>query len=588
MLREAAAQAFGVPVSETRTADGEVHHDASGQRATFGELAAAAGNITPPESPTLKDPSQFTLIGREGAVRRLDSPAKTDGSMTFTADVVLPDMRIAVVAHPPVFGGRVANVDRTAALTVDGVSHVVEISRGVAVVADSYYSATKGRSALQIDWDTSEAELRGSEAMFEDYRQAVDAGDGAVARNDGDANAGIEAAANTLSARYELPFLAHATMEPMNCVVQLAEDRCDIWTGSQLPTVDVGTAAAVSGLTPDAVRIHTQFAGGSFGRRAVPDSDFVREAVEIARAVGDGAPIKLQWSRENDLRAGRYRPMSVHQLDAGLDDAGTLSAWRHRLATQSFMVGTPFEGSIQDGVDGAAVEGARGLPYAIGHLRVEQKLVSNGVPTLWWRSVGHTHNAFVTESFLDEVAHAMGEDPVALRRRLLVEHPRHLAVLNEAVKHAGWDEPLPPGRGRGVAVHESFGSFVAQVAEVSMGEGGSFQVERVVCAVDCGIAINPDVVRAQMEGGIGYGLSSMLREAVTLVNGEVVQSNFHDYQPLRIHEMPAIEVHIVPSAEAPTGVGEPGTPPVSAAVANALFAATGKRIRTLPIGNQLA
>lgn len=587
MLRGAAAAHFDVPAAEITARDGTLSHAATGRSVSFGDMAAAAADIAPPDEPALKDPSEFTLIGKEG-VPRLDSSAKTDGSAVYTADVVRPGMLIAVMAHPPMFGGRVASVDRDAALAVDGVTDVVEISRGVAVVADSFYSASRGRDALSIQWDDSDAESRGSAQMFADYRAAVDTGDGALARNDGDANAGIESAERTVSARYELPFLAHATMEPMNCVVELGNDRCDIWTASQLPTVDVGMTAAVTGLPPEAVHIHTQFAGGSFGRRAVPDSDFVREAVEIVKALEGRAPIKLQWSRENDMRAGRYRPMSVHQLDAGIGKDGQASAWRHRLATQTFMRGTPFEGLIENGVDSAAVEGARGLPYAIGNVRVEQTLVANGVPTLWWRSVGHTHNAFVTESFLDEVAHELGEDPFEYRRRLLKDHPRHLAVLERAASEAGWGGVMAEGTGRGIAVHESFGSFVAQVAEVSAGPDGRFQVTRVVCAVDCGLAVNPDVVRAQMEGGIGYGLSSLLREEITLTEGRVDQGNFHNYRALRINEMPQVEVHIVASEQPPSGVGEPGTPPIAPAVTNALFAVTGKRIRRLPVGDQLA
>ncbi len=585
MLQQAAADAWSVPANEINVADGVLSHAGQNKHATFGEMAAAAASIAPPESPTLKDPSQFTLIGTR--VPRMDSPSKTDGSALYTADVVRPGMLIAVMLHPPKFGARVASVDDTAAKAVPGVTDVVEISRGVAVVADSYHSATKGRQALNVQWDLADAELRSSEQMFSEYRAIVDKGTGTIARNDGDANAAFDKASGAVSARYEMPFLAHATMEPMNCVIELGADRCDVWTGSQMPTLDQGTVAQVTGLTPPQININTLYAGGSFGRRAVPDSDFVREAAEIAVAIKGRAPIKLQWSRENDMRGGRYRPMSVHQLDAAIGDDGKLTAWRHRMALQSFMQGTPFEGLIQDGVDGGAVEGARGLPYDIQHVRVEQTLVANGVPTLWWRSVGHTHNGFVTESFLDEIAHESGEDPVAMRRRLLKNHPRHLAVLETAAKKAGWDTPLPTGRARGVAVHESFGSFVAQVAEVTVADDGEFSVDRIVCAVDCGIAVNPDVVVAQMEGGIGYGLSALLREQITLNEGAVVEENFHQYRPLRINEMPMIEVHIVMSNEAPTGVGEPGTPPVAPAVANALFAATGKRIRRLPVGEQL-
>jgi isoquinoline 1-oxidoreductase beta subunit len=396
----------------------------------------------------------------------------------------------------------------------------------------------------------------------------------------------LASAANIVRREFRFPFLAHAAMEPMDCVVELTANGCEIWTGSQLPTGDQQVAADLLGLMPEQVTIHTHFAGGSFGRRAVPDSDYVAEAVMVAKAIEGRAPIKLLWSREDDMRAGRYRPMSYHVLEGALDESGNIHAWRHDVAIQSFMRGTFFEGMIQDGLDGSAVEGARGLPYAIPNLRVNWHEAENGVPTLWWRSVGHTQNGYATEVFFDELAHAAGKDPFEFRRALLQEHPRHLAVLELAAEKAGWNEPLGEGRGRGIAMHESFGSFVAEVVEVSI-DDGSFTVDRVVCAVDCGIAVNPDVIKAQMEGGIAYALSAALREEVTLTEGEVQQGNFDRYRILRIDEMPEVEVHIVASTEAPTGVGEPGVPPLAPALANAIFAATGKRIDRLPIGNQL-
>jgi len=373
-------------------------------------------------------------------------------------------------------------------------------------------------------------------------------------------------------------------MEPMNCIVELRADECEIWTGSQFQTFDQQKAAEITGLTPAQVKINTLFAGGSFGRRANTDSDYIAEAVTIAKAINGRVPVKLQWSREDDMRGGKYRPMHFHRVAGGVDASGNIVAWNQRIVGQSLVKGTALEAFlVKDGIDSSSVEGA-GTPYAIANMRIEAHHPDVGVPVLWWRSVGHTHTGFATEVFIDELAAAGGKDPVELRRELLKDHPRHLGVLNLAVDKAGWGSPLPAGRGRGVAVHESFGSFVAEVAEVTVRSDGTFKVERVVCAVDCGIAVNPDVVRAQMEGGIGYGLSAALREEITLVGGAVQQSNFTDYQPLRMPDMPVVEVHIVPSTEAPTGVGEPGLPPLAPAVANAIRSVTGKPIRRLPIG----
>lgn len=583
MLVGAAATLWAVPADEITVQRGKLGHPGLQQEATFGEMASRAAAVLPPDEPVLKDPANFTLIGTH--LPRLDSAGKTDGSTTFTIDVERPGMLMALVEHPPKFGATVASFDSEAALAVPGVTDVVEIARGVAVVADSYWSAHKGRQALTVEWDFSDAELRSSDELFADY-EAIAAGEGVTARSDGDAGALLTDAGNVVRREFRFPFLAHAAMEPMDCVVELSAGTCEIWTGSQLPTADQQIAAGLLGLLPEQVIIHTLFAGGSFGRRAVPDSDFVAEAVMVAKAIDGRAPIKLHWSREDDMRAGRYRPMSYHVLEGALDASGNIQAWRHRVAIQSFMRGTFFEGMIEDGVDGSAVEGARGLPYAIPNVRVDWHEVENGVPTLWWRSVGHTQNGYATEVFLDELAHAAGKDPLELRRELLRDHPRHLAVLELAAAKAGWGDSLGAGRGRGVAVHESFSSFVAEVVEVSV-KGDTFTVDKVVCAVDCGIAVNPDVIKAQMEGGIAYALSAALREEVTLTEGEVQQRNFDRYQILRIDEMPAVEVHIMSSNEPPTGVGEPGVPPLAPALANALFPATGKRIHRLPIGNQL-
>jgi isoquinoline 1-oxidoreductase beta subunit len=412
---------------------------------------------------------------------------------------------------------------------------------------------------------------------------------GARARWDGDPEAAIAGAVRVLEAVYEFPYLAHAPMEPLDCVVRLAPDGCEVWAGSQLQTVDQRVVAAVVGLPPEKVQVHTLLAGGSFGRRATPDGDVAGEAASIAKAIGGRQPVKLVWTREDDLTGGRYRPLYVHRLRAGLDSAGRLVGWEHRIVGQSLLKGTFFEPMmVKDGIDATSVEGAVDLPYDIPSISVELHTTEVGVPVLWWRSVGSTHTAFSTETFLDELAHAAGRDPIDFRRTLLTHHPRHLGVLELAAQKAGWDVPLPRGRARGIAVHESFRSFVAQVAEVSLGHDGLPKVERVVCAVDCGVAVNPDVIRAQMEGGIGYGLAGALWSEITLVQGRVQQSNFDTYRPLRIEEVPQVEVYIVPSAAPPTGVGEPGVPPIAPAVANALFHLTGRRVRRLPLARLTA
>jgi isoquinoline 1-oxidoreductase subunit beta len=461
MLVGAAAAVWAVPAEEITVQRGKLRHAGLQQEATFGEMALRAANVMPPDEPVLKDPADFSLIGTR--LPRLDSAGKTDGSTEFTIDVDRPGMLVAVVQHPPKFGATVKSFDSEAALAVPGVTDVVEIARGVAVIADSYWSAQKGRQALTVDWDFNDAELRSSDELFAEY-EAIVAGEGVPARNDGDAGAVLADAANIVRREFRFPFLAHASMEPMDCVVELSAGSCDIWTGSQLPTADQQIAAGLLGLLPEQVTIHTLFAGGSFGRRAVPDSDFVAEAVMVAKAIDGRAPIKLLWSREDDMRAGRYRPMSYHVLEGALDASGNIQAWRHRVAIQSFMRGTFFEGMIENGVDGSAVEGARGLPYAIPNVRVDWHEVENGVPTLWWRSVGHTQNGYATEVFLDELAQAAGRDPLEVRRELLKDHPRHLAVLELAAAKAGWGEPLGSGRGRG---HRS-----ARVLQFFCGGGG--------------------------------------------------------------------------------------------------------------------
>ncbi|MBN3762077.1 xanthine dehydrogenase family protein molybdopterin-binding subunit [Burkholderia sp. Ac-20365] len=581
MLVTAAAQQWKVPVSELRTERGVVYHDASGRHATYGSLASAAAALPVPDTVVLKDPQRFALIGSQAP--RVDVPPKTDGTAQFTLDVTFPGMLVAVIQRPPLFGATVRSFDATAAKAVPGVVNVVQVPRGVAVVGKSFWAAKQGRDALKVDWDDSHAEKRSSADIMAEYRKAADQ-PGLPARTEGDAAKAIQGAARKLSASYEFPYLAHAPMEPLDAVVKLSANSCEIWAGDQFQTVDQANAAHVAGLQPQQVSIHTLYAGGSFGRRANPGSDYIVEAVSVAKALGaNGTPVKLQWTREDDIHGGLYRPMYLHKLEAGLTRDGKLVGWQHRIVGQSIVADTPFAGLIKNGIDGTSVEGAANIAYAIPNISVQLSTMKTGVPVLWWRVVGSSHTAFAVEAFIDEAAHAAGKDPYTFRRDLLEHEPRMRGVLDLAAQKAGWSNaPLPPGKGRGIAVAEAFKTFVAQVAEVSIDKDGKVKVDRVVCAVDCGTAINPDVIAAQLEGGIGFGLGAALYGAITLKDGRVEQNNFDGYQVLRIDAMPKVEVHIVPSTQAPTGIGEPGVAPVGPAVANAIFAATGKRVYTLP------
>jgi isoquinoline 1-oxidoreductase beta subunit len=584
MLVAAAAQQWQVPASEIGVSRGIV--SSAGRQATFGELAAGAAKQPVPTDVQLKDPKDFILIGKPAV--RTDARAKSNGSAIFTQDVKLPGMLTAVVLHPPRFGAKLKSFDAAAAKRVKGVEQVVAFStpatNGVAVLARDYWSAKKGRDALVADWDESAAFRLGSTEIMAEYRRLATT-PGSSARKDGDADAALAGAAKTVEAAYEFPYLAHAAMEPMNCVVKLDGGGCEIWNGEQFQTGDQAAVAKLLGLTAAQVRIHQLFAGGSFGRRANPHSDYLLEATAIAKAAGGSAPVKLVWGREDDMRAGYYRPMYYHTLRAGLDAEGKLVAWKHVIVGQSILTGTAFESfAVKDGIDGTSVEGAANLPYAIPNLAVELLTPKIGVPVQWWRSVGSTHTAFATECFLDEIAREVRKDPFELRRSLLGKHPRHKAVLELAAQKAGWGSPKA-GVSRGIAVHESFNTYVAQVVEISR-EQSSLKIERVVCAVDCGVAVNPNVIAMQMESGIGFGLSAALAGAITLKEGIVEQSNFHDYPVLRMNQMPKVEVFIVPSREKPTGVGEPGTPVIAPALANAILAMQGKPIRTLPLSSQ--
>ncbi|MFL6641074.1 MAG: molybdopterin cofactor-binding domain-containing protein [Paraburkholderia graminis] len=583
MLVSAAAAQWRTPASELTTRHGSVHHAATNRTATYGSLASAAARLPVPDKVALKSPKDFRLIGHQAP--RVDVPPKTDGTAQFTLDVTFPGMLVALLQRPPLFGATVRSFDASAAKAVPGVVSVVQVPGGVAVVAKGFWAAKQGRDALKIEWDDSKAEKRSSDAIMAEYRQLAEQ-PGASARKDGDATQALAGAAKKISATYSFPYLAHAPMEPLDAVVKLTTDSCEIWAGDQFQTVDQGNAARTAGLDPQQVKIHTLYAGGSFGRRANARSDYIVEAVSIARALGaNGTPVKLQWTREDDIHGGFYRPMYFHKLDAGLSADGKLVGWRHRIVGQSILGGTPFASAmIKNGIDATSVEGAANMAYAIPNISVELTTTQTGVPVLWWRVVGSSHTAFAVEAFIDEAAHAAGKDPFVFRRDLLAHEPRMRAMLELAARKAGWDpaKPLPKGRGRGIAVAEAFKTFVAQVAEVSVDKDGNVKIERVVCAVDCGTPINPDIIAAQMEGGIGFGLGAVLHSAITLKDGKVEQNNFDGYQVLRIAEMPKVEVHIVPSGEAPTGVGEPGVAPVGPAVANAIFAATGERLHSLP------
>jgi isoquinoline 1-oxidoreductase beta subunit len=581
MLVAAAADLWRVPPAEVSVAKGVVAHAASGRRATFGELSARAATMPVPAEVALKDPKDWIYIGKP--LPRIDSVAKTTGAAVYAMDVKRPGMLTAVVARPPRFGGAVASFDASAAKAIKGIVDVKQIPQGVAVIATDSWSALRGRDALKVEWNDAGAERRSSVAMVDDYRRLA-AGPGVPAMRRGDAARALAAAAKIVETEFVLPYLAHAPMEPLNGVIETkADGSVELWAGSQFQTIEQATVAAIFGVTPDRVQINTVWAGGSFGRRATPNADYVAEMAAIAKAFGRSTPIHLMWTREDDLTGGRYRPMTLHKVRAGLDAAGRLIGWEHHIVNQSFTIGTPLSAmTVKDGVDENAVEGAADAPYAIPNFALDWHQAVSPVTTLWWRSVGHSHTAQAVEVTMDALARAAGADPVAFRLGLLADRPRHAAVLKLAAEKGEFGEKLPAGRGRGIALHESFNTVVAMVADVTVGRDGALKVDRVVAAVDCGIAVNPDVVRAQIEGAAGYALGAALRNKITFTDGAIDQSNFDSYEPLRISDMPRVEVHIVPSMAPPTGIGEPGVPPLAPAVTNAIFAATGKRLYDLP------
>jgi isoquinoline 1-oxidoreductase beta subunit len=572
MLLQAAAQKWSVDKSQCRAENSAVVNTASNARLSYGSLADAAAKLPGPTGVKLKDAKDFKLIGT--SPRRLDTPSKVNGTATFGLDVKRPGMLYASLERCPVFGGKVASFDGTKAKAVPGVKQVVQISNGVAVIADNTWSAMEGRKALTVMWDEGPRANTSTDSLRKMFAE-LSTKPGANARKVGDADAALASAAKKIEAVYEAPYLSHAPMEPLNAVAHVRPDGCDVWAGTQIQSVARMTAAQITGLPQEKVEIHTQYLGGGFGRRG--GADFIGEAVEIAKAVS-GTPVKLTWTREDDIQHDNYRPASYVKFAAGLDAQGMPTAITASVVCPSF-------GGIQNGVDSTSVEGIRDIAYNIPNFSVNYNPPDAGIPVSYWRSVGFSQNTFFMESFIDELAAATGKDPVEFRRRLLGTDPRnarYLAVLNLAAEKAGWGKPLPAGRFRGVGIVNNIGSFNAQVAEVSVTQG-KVKVHRVVAAVDCGQVINPAIVAQQIESGIAYGLSTALKIGITLNRGRVVQTNFNSYDPLRIDEMPVVEVHIVPSTAAPGGIGEASTPSVIPAVTNAVFAATGKRVRMLPM-----
>jgi isoquinoline 1-oxidoreductase beta subunit len=581
MLVAAAAQAWGVPASEVRTGQSVLSHP-SGKKATYGEMAQAAGRQAVPAKPALKTPAQFTLIGKDRGASRVDSASKCNGTALYTIDVKLPGLLTAVIAWPPSFGAKLVSFDGSQAKKVPGVTDVVEVPEGVAVVARGTWAAMQGRRALKVQWDESQSAQLDSERLLAQYRDQVSQPGtpfGPSAKAPPDA---APPAAKTVEAVYEFPFLAHAAMEPMNCVAWLHDGQLETWSGHQFPSIDHMLAAKAAGLPMEKVKLHTLVSGGSFGRRANAYADFTVAAVNVAKAIGGRAPVRLQYTREDDMAAGLYRPMVVHAVKAGLDAQGRVASWDHTIVGQSIVAGTAMAGMIKDGVDPTSVEGVAPSSYDLPMLRGQLHSPSLAVRPLWWRSVGNTHTAYVMETMMDELARAAGQDPLAFRLALLQRNARAADTLRLAAEKAGWGSAMPPGVAQGLALHESFESAVAQVAEVSL-KDGKVRVERVVCAVDCGVAVNPDIVRAQMEGGIGFALGALYYGEIEVRNGAAVQRNFDTYKSLRIHEMPRIEVHIVPSTADPTGVGEPGVPPLAPAVVNALVRLGQQPVRRLPL-----
>ncbi len=573
LLLGAAAQIWGVTANDCETNNGYVIHSGTGERLSYGELATLAATLPVPDAAFLKEPDEFKLLGKSQP--RLDGPAKVDGSAEFGFDIQLPGLLTAMVVRCPVYGGRLKQFDATQAKAMDGVREVLAIKTGVAVVADHYWAAKQGRDALKIEWDYGPNAKLNSAAISKRFADVVDKG--TIGRDDGNVNQTIKDATKTIEAVYEVPYLAHACMEPMNCTAHVRNGECDVWVPTQGQTRTHNTAMQLTGLPTEKVRVHTTFLGGGFGRRS--EQDFVTDAIETSKAMD--APVKVVWTREDDIQHDYYRPATYNRLTATLNNQGMPSAWRHRIAGPSIF-NRDAKGREDTGTDWSATEGALHLPYSIPNVQVSYAQVNTAVPVGFWRSVASSQNTYITECFLDEIAAAAGKDPYKLRHELLREQPRYRGVLELAANKAGWDRPPPAGHTRGIAVASSFGSYAAQVAEISI-DRGRVRVHRVVCAIDCGMTVNPDTIEAQMESGIIYGLTAVLHGEINIAQGRAQQSNFNDYPLLSLEECPEIEVHIISSTEDPGGVGEPGTPPIAPAVANAVFAATGTPVRRLPI-----
>ncbi len=579
MLVSAAAQQWKVDPNTCTARKGVVTHSGSNRSLKYGDLVDAAAKLPVPKDVALKEPKDFTLIGK--AHKRLDSPDKVDGKARFGIDVRLPNMSVAAVAISPVLGGKLQSADERKAMAVKGVRQVVKLDNAVAVLGDHMWAAKQGLAALSPTWDEGKNASLTTETLVAGLRAASEK-QGAVARNDGQATQVIGTAPRKIEAVYEMPYLAHATMEPVNCTVDLRDGMCELWVGTQVAALAQGTAAKITGLPLNKVRVHNHYLGGGFGRRL--ETDFIALAVQIAKQAN--GPVKVVYSREDDIQHDMYRPYYLDRMSAGLDEKAMPIGWFHRITGSSIMARFA-PAAVKNGIDGDAVEGAKDQPYAIPNVRVEYVRHESDVPTAFWRGVGATHNIWVVESFIDELAAAAKQDPFTYRQRLLQNQPRMRNVLELAANKAGWSKPMRPieGRrvGRGIQVQFAFGSYMSQVAEISVGADGEVQVHRVVCAVDCGHVVNPDTVVAQIESGVIFGLSAALWGEITFDKGRVQQNNFTDYRVMRINEAPTIEVHIVKSSDAPGGIGEPGCSAIAPAVTNAIFAATGKRIRKLPL-----
>jgi len=585
LLVSAAAKQWQVAATDINIRNGLVTHTGTGKSAKFGELVEAAAKLPAPTTVQPKKRSEYRLIGT--TLQRVDAREKSSGKAVYTQDIQLPGMLTTVVAHPPRFGAELKSFDASKATAIKGVQAVVAFKTaartGVAVIANDFWSAKLGRDAVQIDWDESKSFIRGSDELLAQYRDLAKK-PGQSVRNQGNVDQALKASAKTLEATYEFPFLAHSSMEPLNCVVRVGSGECEVWNGEQFQTNDQTTIAEFLNIPPSNVKIHQLYAGGSFGRRANAFSDYVIEVVAIAKAAKLAVPLKLVWTREQDMQAGFFRPMFLHRVTAGLDAHNNLIAWQHRVVGQSTLAGTNW---LKKGeVDDASVEGIKTLPYKIANLSVDAHTPELLVPVQWWRSVGSTHTAFGVECFMNDIAREAQQDPFELRRKLLTGQSRHLGVLSLLEEKSGWKKPRDENVALGMALHESFNTVVGEVVRVRR-VNDKIKIEHVTCVVDCGLAINPNIIEMQMESGIGYGLAAILSGAITFKNGYVQQSNFDDYPVLRLNQMPDVEVHIVPSANKPTGVGEPGTPVIGPALVNAITTLTGKVFRTLPLTGQV-